>query len=433
MSAFSTSFHRLPGSRALARLILPVLLATAFSGTACDEIESLAPPDDAPHTDLSITTTVNPANAAIGAQVVVTLRVRNNGPIAASGVLVGDTAQSGMNYVAHAVTDGAYSSGTRRWTIPTLAEDTEATMTLTLAVASGTVGSALQFRAGVLSTEQNDSLLTNNVASVNVNVIAGTPPPPPPPPTAGVTFSSDWGSATGTALSALTDGGKWDDVYCGSASQTLSVVAGGPVGWTLTPNVLRLRQMGESTCGLLEKVNAVPASTTHWGRFYFRNDETGTTHNHVATYFPVGDIQVAIWNRAGSASGLRLFLRTYKDPSLQFAGWPYSYWELPTSLSHGVWYRYEWHMEHVTASTYRLWPRVYNMAGTLIADADDYRDSNGGRSLAAHYATGATFGVVPTLARNFGLGNEGPAGSGNTGGYWYHARVALSTAGWIGQ
>lgn len=257
-------------------------------------------------------------------------------------------------------------------------------------------------------------------------------------------FSSDWSTDTGSSDAAVRDGGAWDTVYCNSFDQTLSVVEGSTVGFNRTANVLAVQQLGESTCGMLEKVDAVPASTTHWGRFYFRNDETSTIHNHVATYFPVGDIQVALWNRFGAADGFRTFIRTYYDELGNGSTYPHDIWSPGLTgvgaeqLDNATWYRYEWMMEYVTPTTYRIHPRIYDMGGSLLYDdasyfQNDYPQS-GPNSLETWYAAGNAFGFTDVaLARNVGLGNEGPAGSAATGGFWYHADYALSLEGWIGE
>jgi hypothetical protein len=63
---------------------------------------------------------------------------------------------------------------------------------------------------------------------------------------------------------------------------------------------------------------------------------------------------------------------------------------------------------------------------------NDYPQS-GDMSLALWYASGAAFGFSDvSVANRFGLGNEGPATSQASGGYWYHADVALSLEGWVG-
>jgi hypothetical protein len=256
-------------------------------------------------------------------------------------------------------------------------------------------------------------------------------------------FASDWGTALGSSYEAILDGDTWDIAYCQSAPQTLTVVEGASLGWTKTPHVLRLQQLGPTICGTLEKEDAVPASTTHWGRFYFRNDETMSTHNHVVTYNPVGAIQVALWNRSGSSNGFRPFIRTYYDETGASTSYPTNLWNPsvqgvgPASLSNGTWYRYEWMMEYVTPTTYRIHPRIYDMSGRLLHDdatyfQNDYPQS-GTASLASRYAAGDAFGFSDvSLATRFGLGNEGPATSPTSGEYWYHADVALSLEGWIG-
>ncbi len=282
--------------------------------------------------------------------------------------------------------------------------------------------------------------------SGTATLTVSAPPPPEDPPAPGTfIFSSDWSTGTGNTNSSLRDGGKWDNIYCQQAPTVMSVVSGASVGWTKTSNVLRLQQLGPNGCGMLEKTNAAPASTTHWGRFYFRNDEVGTHHHHVATYYPVGQIQLALWSRYGTAAGVNIFLRTYYQSNGASTQYPLNVWSMGTSgrstldfLPNGVWYRYEWMMEYVTPTTYRIWPRIYDMAGTLLYDAtrffqSDYPQS-GNQSLASFYAAGNTFGVTNAqMARAFGIGNEGPAVSNSTGGFWYHADVALSTTGWIGR
>lgn len=263
-----------------------------------------------------------------------------------------------------------------------------------------------------------------------------TPPAPP-----GVFFQSNWSTALGNSVNAYQDGGAWTQTYCSGADQVLNVVDGSTVGWTKTPNVLRIRQFG-TQCGNLEAVDAIPLSTSHYGRFYFRNDETTSRHNHAVTYFPVGTIQTALWNRNGYANGVNIRMRFYYQSDgnpTSVSGPAPNQWTLSTGsseilLSNATWYRYEWHMEYVTPTTYRLWPRVYEMDGTVpLYTADNYYANEGALQLSAFYAGGGTWGFSDVeLARNFGLGNEGPASGAESGEYWYHAALALATGGWIG-
>jgi uncharacterized repeat protein (TIGR01451 family) len=413
--------------------------------------EIVQPSPDAPSVDLALEMTVDDSLPGVGDTIAFSVTVRNNGPLAATSVQVGDTLPAGLVYVSHSTTMGSYvTSGL--WPVGTLPVRASATLTVRARVAQGTEQLRLVNTAAILGSAFNDSVLTNNITSAAVRVQGATsappsPTPPPSPPSVGTVFSSSWSTATGNGDAALRDGGRWTNLYCQQAPNVASVVSGASVGWTRTPNVLRLQQLGPSQCGTLEKTELLPASTSHYGRMYFRNDEVATQHNHVATYNPgVGaPIQVALWNRSGSSNGVAIFLRTYFQASGQTSVYPTNFWAIGTPnrqgmdrLPNGVWYRYEWHMEYVTARTYRIWPRIYDMAGTLLYDAtrfyqNDYPQS-GTQSLASWYAAGNTFGLTdPQLARRFGLGNEGPANSASTGGYWYHADVAISTSGWIGR
>lgn len=403
---------------------------------ACSD-GSVTPPPGAPNIDLRILNVSSHANRDPGQQVTFTVTVRNLGPITATGILAGDTLPTGLTHVSSSATVGTYSSSTGVWTIGSLDVNQDAVLTLTASVNAGTSGQTLVNQAGVLSSAMNDTVTANNIASASVTV--GTAPPPP----VGIFFEADWGTATGTSDNALTDGGVFNNVYCGGRSTTLTVVSGASVGFTKTPNVLRLQQLG-TTCGMLERLNAIPLSTSHWGRMYFRNDETTSRHNHVMTYFPVGTIQTAIWNRSGTDNGVNIRIRTYYAANGSGAVYPHAHWILGTGgggaggeieLDNATWYRYEWHMEYLTPTTYRLWPRIYAMDGTTVLyDHEDFWGGDFTVSLAQFYAGGGSFGFSDVaLARNFGIGNEGPASGANSGEYWYHAAIALSTTGWIGQ
>jgi hypothetical protein len=320
-------------------------------------------------------------------------------------------------------------------------------------------------RVTALSAGSANIIATSGGVSANVAVTvaalpaptpasepAPTPEPAPEPtpeptpestpestPTSNIFFSSDWSTATGNSDQAITDGGTWNSVYCSGRNTTLSVVPGSTVGFSRSANVLRLQQLG-TTCGMLERLNAIPLSTSHYGRMYFRNDETTSRHNHVMSYFPVGAIQSAVWNRSGTATGVNIRFRTYYAANGAASVYPHAHWLLGNGsreieLAHGTWYRYEWHMEFLTPTTYRLWPRIYTADGT--EPLYDYRDFYGGDftvSLAQFYASGGSFGFSDvSMARHFGIGNEGPASGTNSGQYWYHAGVALGTGGWIGR
>jgi hypothetical protein len=266
----------------------------------------------------------------------------------------------------------------------------------------------------------------------------------------GVLFASDWSTALGSTPNALQDGGRWTRlVECGGGyTSVLAVVEGAALGWSLTPNVLRVTQRGATLCGDVEvnSGSARPApSQTHWGRFFFRNDETANGHWHPVRYNTVGTVQSVPWLRFGSAGGVRVGPGTSRTGAGAGLSYPYNAWTPAVSpgsgsvlLSHGTWYRYEWMKEYVSALAYRIYPRIYSLAGAPLYDytqfyQNDNADGPSSHSLESWYAAGNTFGVTDAdLARNFGIGNEGPGGSNDSNQSWYFGSVRISTGGWIG-
>lgn len=254
-------------------------------------------------------------------------------------------------------------------------------------------------------------------------------------------FASDWSTATGTSLTAIQDGSTWDNYSC--ASSLLDVVAGSGVGFTETTNVLRCDLDGVN-CRLIQKQEAVPASTTHWGRIYFRSGLTSTINlDHILAYnnihggTAIQAVPFALWRASGAPSAGRWKMGVFVNGG----GYPYNRWASP-ELDNDTWYRIEWEMEYVSATYYRMWPRIYSLAGTLLYDSDDFGPSDGqpgtltafnGDNPAGFELAGVLNGgsADATLARRFGLGNNGP-NQLDSGQSWYFAKVGLSTDGWLG-
>jgi hypothetical protein len=253
-------------------------------------------------------------------------------------------------------------------------------------------------------------------------------------------FRSRWDTALGNSEAAVRDtgGDGWDTLFCGVGT-VAEVIANTGLGWTRTPNVLRMTQRG-APCAQVEVANVVPASTTHWGRFYFRDDESGTGYTHFSSYPALGSLELAIFARyAQPGGGQRHFINIYFG-----ATYPHTQWSIGVEgvsgvaeLPRGVWYRYEWEFRYITPTTYRIFPRIYSMAGTLLfSEASFFRADypGSGHSLQTYYDAGNSFVVNDTArARTYGHGNHGPPGGPNNGESIYTADLAFSTAGWIGD
>lgn len=272
----------------------------------------------------------------------------------------------------------------------------------------------------------------------------GPPPAPSGAPAAeprdaqpsGIVFESAWSTATGATREAVTDGGRWPVLACGPVfDRVLSVVPGAPLDFPEGGNVLKVRMSGEN-CGMLQREDVVPASTTHWGRFWIRNDEHGNKNDHPVAYYnvhPAAPIQAVPFVRYANNLGPGQWQAgLYGDSK-----YPTNRWYSPP-LMNGVWYRYEWEMRYLSATTFQVWPRIYSASGQLLYTAANYTHEGGGLTLEAFWRSGVqlTLGggrARPDLARHFGMGNEGPGGASDSGGSWYYAKFALSTAGWIGR
>lgn len=429
--------------RLLVRVLrLRVSTATAvifLSGCGSSGADPVFNPSAAP-VDISVSVT-GPASIPVGTVGAITITVENLSSDTASGIMVRDSLGVGLVYVGSTPSFGTYEASSRTWDIGTLGARRSVTL-IVRARAEAAVGSMLRYGAALTRTATRDSNGTNDIGSATVQVAAAAASTP-------VTFSSEWNFARGNSREALNDGGTWDRmIECGgSIFNIMSVIDGATVGWTMTPNVLRIQQRGSTACGNIERTqNTVAPSTSHWGRFYFRNDETANGHFHPVTYNCCGAIQMVPWLRFGNITGVRIGVGTARDGNGVTLGYPYSLWFPGTrpgagavQLENGRWYRYEWEIRYVTPMSYRVYPRIYDMNNNLLFDYRTFfqNDNAGGaasKSLQTFYEVdNRTFGVTdPALARNFGFGNEGPGGSSNSLGYWYIARSSVSTTGWIG-
>jgi large repetitive protein len=115
--------------------------------------------------DLLLTKTANTATPDVNGNVVFTLTATNNGPDAASGVVVRDLLPSGLTFVSATATIGAYDSVTGLWNIGAIAFPGNAVLTLTARVSQITATPIVN-RAEVAASDQFDpNSKPNNVPS----------------------------------------------------------------------------------------------------------------------------------------------------------------------------------------------------------------------------------------------------------------------------
>ena len=142
--------------------------------------------------DLAVAKLVNNSSPQEGNTVTFTVTVTNNGPDAATGVVVSDAIPSGLALQSTTISDGAYSSGAGNWTLASpLASGAGATLTLETIVDEGTVGSTITNTAAVAASDQFDPDAGNDTDSAAVTVAVAVAVAPPLP----ITSLGIWGLA----------------------------------------------------------------------------------------------------------------------------------------------------------------------------------------------------------------------------------------------
>ncbi|WP_290843522.1 gliding motility-associated C-terminal domain-containing protein [Flavobacterium sp.] len=118
--------------------------------------------------DLTISKTVDVFNPGIGDQVTFTITVNNVGSSNFTDVLVNENLPSGYTLVSFDTSAGTYVPGTGLWTIPALAANTSATLTVTVTV--NPTGSYLN-AVNIADSVPDDSTVLNNGAEAWVEPI----------------------------------------------------------------------------------------------------------------------------------------------------------------------------------------------------------------------------------------------------------------------
>ncbi|WP_299432745.1 hypothetical protein [uncultured Meiothermus sp.] len=143
----------------------------AEPGPALPRVEPPPPPPPAHRVDLAVNKSVSTPRVSLGETVTYTLTVVNNGPDAATDVVLTDTLPTGLSSPR---TEGAVrSENLLTWRVGSLASGEQ--RTFTVQVAASAVGMLVN-RAEVRAVE-DETTLVNNRTDVRLEVVA--PPPPP--------------------------------------------------------------------------------------------------------------------------------------------------------------------------------------------------------------------------------------------------------------
>ncbi|WP_264030937.1 CARDB domain-containing protein [Cellulosimicrobium sp. SH8] len=123
-------------------------------------------------TDVGVTKTVDQPAPLVGTDVTFTITATNNGPSAATNVVLRDQLPAGrLTYVSHTTSAGTYDPTAAQWQIPALAVGGSATLTLVATVNTNTEVANSVTRTSMTQTDIDPS---NDSASVTLNPVTPT-------------------------------------------------------------------------------------------------------------------------------------------------------------------------------------------------------------------------------------------------------------------
>jgi len=125
--------------------------------------------------DLSISMVVDTSAPSENGSVTCTIILTNKGPDSADGIAVTDMLPAGISFASAVETQGTYSSSTGVWTVGSLAEGENATLTIAATVDAGTVGETIPNLVSITASSLDDPVAANNSSSVDIFVSPDNP------------------------------------------------------------------------------------------------------------------------------------------------------------------------------------------------------------------------------------------------------------------
>ncbi len=125
----------------------------------------------APQADVMLVKTVTKSTVNVGDKVTFTVTVKNNGPDNATNIQITDIIPAGFNNITFTNSSGNYNNISGIWTIPNLANGTNATLTLSGIVNSTIAGINTTNTANKTHQDQYDPNPNNNSASAIIYVL----------------------------------------------------------------------------------------------------------------------------------------------------------------------------------------------------------------------------------------------------------------------
>ncbi|AKQ44457.1 hypothetical protein TH63_00485 [Rufibacter radiotolerans] len=125
-----------------------------------------------PVAELAVTNTASAATYSNGQTATFTVKVQNNGPDAATGVVVEDKLPAGLTFVNAVASSGAYDPGTGRWTLGSDVLAGEANAQILVITARPMTAATFTTTAAIVASGQYDNIANNNSQAASIQVSA---------------------------------------------------------------------------------------------------------------------------------------------------------------------------------------------------------------------------------------------------------------------
>ncbi len=132
----------------------PDIDSTPGNNVAAEDDQASIPLTVTPLADLRLSKAVSDASPVAGTNVTFTIVLANDGPSAASGIVVRDVVPAGLGFVSSSTANGSYNPATGLWTLAApIASGASATLTVTTNVPDGDVYTNV---AEIIASDQDD-------------------------------------------------------------------------------------------------------------------------------------------------------------------------------------------------------------------------------------------------------------------------------------
>uniref|UniRef100_UPI000FFF15E8 T9SS type B sorting domain-containing protein n=1 Tax=Aquimarina sediminis TaxID=2070536 RepID=UPI000FFF15E8 len=152
-------------------------ITNTVSSVSLDQTDSNTTTDDPSEnivvgntTDLVVSKTVNNTTPDEGDTVIYTITLTNSGPATATNVSITDLLPTGVTYVSDTPSQGSYVSGTGVWSVGSINDSSNATLSISATVDAGTSGDTITNTVSSVSLDQTDSNTTTDDPSENIVV-----------------------------------------------------------------------------------------------------------------------------------------------------------------------------------------------------------------------------------------------------------------------